>query len=195
MFYRFAHIVVGVIYRIIYRFKVTGRENIPEGSALICANHSSMSDPIIIALALKRTDRTRFMGKAELFKIFGLKQIITALGAFPVHRGVSDMTAIRKSLDMLKQGDKVLIFPHGHRFTDGGEDKAMKNGASMLAFHSGAPLLPVYLSVGRKVFINKIQVVFGRPFYAVKQPGVKSSGQYAALAERLKEEIYAIKPN
>jgi 1-acyl-sn-glycerol-3-phosphate acyltransferase len=195
MFYKFAHVVVGFIYRVLYRFKVTGRDNIPGGGVLICANHSSLSDPIIIALALRRKDRPRFMGKAELFRIFGLKQIITALGAYPVHRGVSDMAAIRTSLEILKKGQNVLIFPQGHRFADGGEEKAMKNGAAMLAFHSGAPLLPVYLSVGRKLFINKIRVVFGNPFYAKKEPGVKSSVQYAALAERLKEEIYALKPD
>jgi 1-acyl-sn-glycerol-3-phosphate acyltransferase len=195
MFYKFGHIVVGVIYRLLYRLTVHGRENVPEGGSLICVNHSSMSDPIVIALALKCKDRPRFMAKKELFKIFGLKQIITALGAYPVDRGASDMSAIRKTLDILKRGQNVLIFPHGHRFTDGGEANAMKNGAAMMAFHSGAPLLPAYLTVGRKVFINKIQVVFGKPFYAVKQPGMKSSEQYAAIGERLKEEIYALKPN
>jgi 1-acyl-sn-glycerol-3-phosphate acyltransferase len=193
MFYRFAHIVVGLLYRLLFRFKVFGRENVPEGSVIICVNHSSMSDPIIAALALSRKDRLRFMGKAELFKIFGLKQIISALGAYPVDRGASDMSAIRTSLDILKKGQKLLIFPHGHRFVDGGEEQAMKNGAAMLALHSGAPLLPVYLSVGRKVFVNRIYIVFGKPFRAEKKPGVKSSELYSQIAERLKEEIYALK--
>jgi len=65
----------------------------------------------------------------------------------------------------------------------------------MLAFHSGAPLLPAYLTAGRRVFFDKIQVVFGKPFNVEQKPGVKSSELYAALAERLKEEIYALKPN
>ena len=194
MFYKFAHAVVGVIYRLLYRFKVYGRENVPGGAALVCVNHSSMADPVLVALALKRKDRPRFMGKMELFKIFGLKQLITALGAYPVERGVSDMAAIRTTLDILKAGDKVLIFPQGHRILEDGEAAAMKNGAAMLAFRSGAPLLPAYLSVGRKVFVNKIQIVFGKPFFAEKQPGGRSSEQYAALAGRLRQEIYALKP-
>ncbi|MDR0325604.1 MAG: 1-acyl-sn-glycerol-3-phosphate acyltransferase [Oscillospiraceae bacterium] len=194
MFYKFAHVVVGAIYRLLYRFRVTGREHVPEGGALVCVNHSSMADPVIIALALKRKDRPRFMAKMELFKIFGLKQLITALGAYPVERGVSDMSAIRKTLDILKSKNKVLIFPQGSRIINDAEAAAMKNGAAMLAFRSGAPLLPVYLSVGRKVFINKIQVAFGKPFLAEKQPGGKSSEQYAELAERLRREIYALKP-
>jgi 1-acyl-sn-glycerol-3-phosphate acyltransferase len=193
MFYKFAHVVVGFLYRILYRFKVDGRENLPEGPALLCVNHSSLADPVIIALALSRKDRPRFMAKMELFKIFGLKQLITALGAFPVERGVGDMAAIRTTLDILKGGQKVLVFPQGRRIANDDEDAAMKNGAAMLAFRSGAPLLPTHLSVGRKVFFNKIQIVFGKPFYAEKQPGVKNSEQYAALIERLRQEIYALK--
>jgi 1-acyl-sn-glycerol-3-phosphate acyltransferase len=193
MFYKIVHILVGALYRILYRFKVDGRENLPAGAALICVNHSSLADPVIIALALSRKDRPRFMAKMELFRPFGFKQIITALGAYPVERGVSDMAAIRTTLDILKEGQKVLIFPHGSRIINDDEAAAMKNGAAMLAFRSGAPLLPTYLSVGRKVFFNKIRIVFGKPFYAVKQPGSKSSEQYAALAERLRQEIYALK--
>ncbi|MDR0293482.1 MAG: 1-acyl-sn-glycerol-3-phosphate acyltransferase, partial [Oscillospiraceae bacterium] len=133
------------------------------------------------------------MAKTELFKIFGFKQLIVALGAYPVERGVSDMGAIKSTLRFLKEGSKVLIFPHGHRFIGGGEAEAMKAGAALLAFHSGAPLLPVYLSEGRKCFINRIDVVFGAPFLAEKQSGVKTSEQHAAVAERLQREIYALK--
>jgi 1-acyl-sn-glycerol-3-phosphate acyltransferase len=187
-------VIVGFIYRLLYRFRVSGLENIPEGEALICANHSSLSDAVIMALALRRKDRPRFIAKAELFKVFLLGRIISALGAYPVDRGKSDMAAIRTSLEILKQGKKLLIFPHGHRFTDGGEESAMKNGAAMLAFYSNAPLVPSYLSVGRKVFISKITVVFGKPFVAEKQEGLKSKENYKLLAEKLRNEIYALKP-
>jgi 1-acyl-sn-glycerol-3-phosphate acyltransferase len=194
MFYKCAHLVVGFVYKIFYRFKIIGRENVPQGAALVCVNHSSMADPVLMALALKRNDRPRFMAKKELFKRFPLKQLITFLGAFPVDRGASDMTAIRTSLDILKDGQKLLIFPQGTRVLSDDEAAAMKNGASMLAFRSGAPLLPAYLTVGRKVFFNRIIVVFGKPFNAEKQPGVKSSELYASLAGRLRQEIYALKP-
>jgi 1-acyl-sn-glycerol-3-phosphate acyltransferase len=194
MFYRFVRCALSVIYRLLYRFSVGGRENVPDGAALICVNHSSLADPILVAMALKVKDRPRFMAKLELFKIFGLKQLITALGAYPVERGASDMGAIRTTLDILKRGEKVLIFPQGTRIIGDDEAAAMKNGAAMLAFRSGAPLVPAYLSVGRKVFINKIHMVFGKPFIAEKQPGGKSSEQYEAIAGRLRREIYALKP-
>lgn len=161
---------------------------------MICVNHSSLADPIIIALALKKKNRPRFMAKIELFKIFGLKQLIVALGAYPVERGASDMSAIRTTLEILKKEEKVLIFPQGTRVIGDDERAALKSGAAMLAFRSGAPLLPAYLSVGRKVFSDRIQVVFGKPFYAEKEKGGKSSEQYEVIAGRLRREIYALKP-
>jgi 1-acyl-sn-glycerol-3-phosphate acyltransferase len=193
MLYAFGHAVVGFIFRVLYRIKVTGREFIPEGAALVCVNHSSMADPVIMALVMKRGDRLRFMGKKELFTIPVFNRLITALGAYPVDRGGSDMTAIRTTLDTLKNGRKVLIFPHGTRIADDDEAAAMKNGAAMFAARSGAPILPVYLSVGRKVFWHKVTVTFGRPFEAETQPGGKRSEQYAALAERIRGSIYALK--
>jgi 1-acyl-sn-glycerol-3-phosphate acyltransferase len=195
MFYRFVHTVVSVIYRLFYRFSVTGGENVPPGAALICVNHSSLADPILVSIALKKKDRPRFMAKIELFRIFGLKQLITALGAYPVERGVSDMGAIRTTLDILKRGEKVLIFPQGTRVVSNDDIAAMKNGAAMLAFRSGAPMVPAYLTVGRTVFKSKIRVSFGTPFYAEKQAGIKSSVQYETIAERLRSEIYALRGN
>ena len=192
MFYKIAHIVLGGIFRLLYRLRVTGAENVPKGAALVCVNHSSLADPVLVALALPRKDRPRFMAKSELFRFFGLRWLITALGAYPVDRGASDMAAIRTTLDILKRDEKVLIFPQGTRTVGDDEGAAMKNGAAMLAFRSGAPLLPAYLSVGRKVFLNRIELVFGKPFRAEKLPG-KSSEQYEAIARRLRDEIYALK--
>ncbi len=192
IFYRFAHILVGGIYRLLYRLRVAGRENVPEGGALVCVNHSSLADPVVVALALKVRDHPRFMAKAELFKIFGFGRLIRKLGAFPVERGASDMAAIKTSLKTLKEGGKVLIFPHGRRILGDGEAEAMKAGAAMLAFRSGMPLLPVYVTPGRKCFINRIEVIFGKPFFAEKTDGSRAD-QYAALSDRLHREIYSLK--
>ncbi|MDR1669438.1 MAG: 1-acyl-sn-glycerol-3-phosphate acyltransferase [Oscillospiraceae bacterium] len=192
IFYRFAHLAVGGLYRLLYRLRIVGREHVPEGGVIVCVNHSSLADPVLVALALKPRDHPRFMAKAELFRIFGFNWLIKKLGAFPVERGTSDITAIKGSLQFLKEGSKVLIFPHGRRVESDEEAAAMKAGAAMLAFRSGAPILPVYLSPGRKCFVNRIEVIFGEPFFAEKTDGSRVE-QYAAVSERLRREIYALK--
>ncbi|MDR1693124.1 MAG: 1-acyl-sn-glycerol-3-phosphate acyltransferase, partial [Oscillospiraceae bacterium] len=179
IFYRFAHALVHLVFGLLYRFKVHGRENVPEGGALICVNHSSLADPVLVALALKVEDHPRFMAKAELFKIFGFQWLITKLGAYPVERGASDMTAIKTTLSVLREGRKVLIFPQGRRVLRDGENVPLKDGAAMLAAHSDKPLLPVYLTPGRKPIVNKIELVFGKPFSVQK-------GERSGVSDRLR---------
>ncbi len=101
MLYSLARAVVYFIYILLYRFRVSGRENVPPGGAIVCANHTSLADPVLVALALKTKDRPYFMAKAELFKkpVFG--GLIRFLGAFPVERGTSDLGAIKHTLRLL----------------------------------------------------------------------------------------------
>ena len=50
-FYRFLYMVFAPVFRLFYRIKVTGVENIPVGACVVCANHTSMLDPIFAAIA------------------------------------------------------------------------------------------------------------------------------------------------
>ena len=80
--------------RALYRVRVIGAENLPaEGGCLLCSNHTSMRDVVVLAAALPR--QPRYMAKKELFKIPLLSQLIRALGAFPVDRGGADVSSIK----------------------------------------------------------------------------------------------------
>lgn len=191
MFYKVAHVILSALFFLLFRFRVTGRENVPQGGVLLCGNHSSLSDPVFVALALSAKDQPCFMGKAELFKIFGLGWLIRKLGAFPVERGASDLGAIKKSLSLLSAGRKLLIFPQGRRVQK--EDAmALKAGAAMLAARSGVPILPLYITEGRKIFINRVEVIIGKPFAAEKKPGQGRAEAYEMISNRLMEEILSL---
>ena len=100
--------------RALYRVRVIGAENLPaEGGCLLCSNHTSMRDVVVLAAALPR--QPRYMAKKELFKIPLLSQLIRALGAFPVDRGGADVSSIKKSIAMIEGGEVVSVFPQGHR--------------------------------------------------------------------------------
>ena len=52
------------------RLRVEGLENVPkEGPVLLCPNHSSNWDPILLICALGREANLQIMGKNQLFKI------------------------------------------------------------------------------------------------------------------------------
>ena len=191
MLYACVRAVVYFVYIIVYRFRVSGRENVPPGGTLVCANHTSLSDPILIALALTVGNRPFFMAKAELFKISLFGNLLRQLGAFPVERKISDLGAVKRTLNLLKQGHKVLMFPQGTRIPEA-EITDIKSGAAMLALRTGCPILPVFITPGRKMFINRIEISFGSPFVPEKKPEQDKSEAYAEISSRLAYEIQSL---
>ena len=88
-FYFFWRAVLLPFFKLIYRMKYIGRENVPENGAYILAsNHRLATDPIMLGMGLKR--QVLFMAKEELFKNKFISWFLRKLGAFPVSRGKAD---------------------------------------------------------------------------------------------------------
>lgn len=135
---------IAPLLRIFFRFQANHTEYLPkEGPVVICCNHTSMKDPLYLSLAMKR--QVFYMAKAELFENKFVSKIITALGAFPVHRGQGDSGAMDISHQILRQGKVLGIFIEGTRSKDGSLGKP-KSGAVMLAHMAHAPVLPVCIT-------------------------------------------------
>lgn len=164
--------------------RVVGKGNIPKGSAIVCANHSSNFDPMMMALYFGMKNKLYFMAKAELLKIPILGPLLKAAGVFPINRDKNtDIKAIRTAMKHLRNGNKVMIFPQGTRVLEG-EYVAAKSGAVRIAAKLNVPILPVSLNPGRKAFrINNM--VIGEP-YCVKVPEDRN---YEPLSEELLDKI------
>ncbi len=188
MFYKIAHAILRVIWLVLYRLKVTGLSNVPPGAAILCGNHSSLADPVILAIALKPEDQPRFMAKKELFSFRPFAFLITALGAFPVDRGKADLGAVKKSLDILRCGKKLMVLPQGTRVHEG-EAAEIKNGAAMLASRSGAPLVPVHIGEGRKPIFNRTRVDFGSPIDFVYEGRKPTPEEYKKVMDEVMDKV------
>lgn len=159
-FYRFARGLLSIIFRLIYRFEVTGIENIPEkGRAILCSNHTSVLDPIVLGISIKRP--ISFMAKKELFKNPLIAKLLKTLTAFPVDREGSDLSAIRNSIDVLKMERILGIFPEGTR-TKKIDLESAKPGVSLIAYKGKSPVIPVFIKSNYKLF-SKIDVYIGEP--------------------------------
>ncbi len=166
-FYSVARKCLGGFFRCLYRVKITGLENEPmEGPVVVCANHLSDHDVIVLASSLKR--QVRFFAKAELFKVPVLKQLITALGAFPVDRKVAANAAasIKTTLGFLENGEMIGLYPQGTRHP--GVDPrttSVKGGIGMIAYHSKATILPVCIrtKTWKVKFFRRTYVTVGKP--------------------------------
>jgi len=161
--YYVAIFLVRVAYSIWYNLKFEGKENIPRGeSAIYTSNHRTYADPPLVVLGVNR--RFSFMAKEELFKNKFFAWLIRSFGAFPVSRGKGDSTAIDTSIEVLKKGRNLIIFPEGTRSKDGKVGKG-KTGAALVAAKSGAKVVPVGIVFeGEKLrFRTKIRVIYGKP--------------------------------
>ncbi len=159
-FYKFAMAVVKGFYRVAFRIRIEGIENIEKDRAfVVCANHKSLLDAPLLAVCLPL--EIKFMAKEELFrnKLFG--SMLRAFGAFPVKRGKSDIGALKAAIGILKGGERLGIFPEGTRSPKGYMNKG-KSGAALIAIKAKADILPVGICGSYRPF-SKMTVRIGKP--------------------------------
>lgn len=160
-FYRNIINVVRVIFLFYLRIEIKGKENIPkEGAFIVCANHRSMLDAVVLALKFDR--QIHFLGKAELFKNKLFKWIFTKLEVIPTKRHEVDLNVIRQANKVLKEGKILGIFPEGTRVRTG-KLAEFEPGTSMLAIRNKVDVLPVMIH-GKYGFMRKIIINVGKPF-------------------------------
>jgi len=158
-FYAFARALLRALFTVVYPLNMLGAENLPaSGPAILCGNHLSLLDPPAAGVAVRRP--VRFMGKKELFQIPFVRAVLRALGGFPVDRGNADMAAVRASLDILKEGGVLGIFPQGGRDLTGG--RAMETGVALIALKSGAAVVPMRILHRFRPF-RRNTLVIGKP--------------------------------
>ncbi len=139
--YQFIRLLLLAIFKIFFRIKVKGKENMPDqGGVIVMSNHISAFDPPLLAAIFSRP--VRFMAKKELFENPVIRFVLFLADAFPVDRSKNDITAVKKALSVIKEQEVLGLFPEGTRHPEGklGNPKA---GSVMLAIKSGAPILPV----------------------------------------------------
>ena len=191
-FYRVCYRLVSALSFVFCRLRVIGKDNIPDGAAMVCANHSSIIDPFLIALAFGIEHQMHIIAKIELFRIPVVSQILNKLGMISVDRGVLDAASVKTTLSYLKNGEKVVIFPEGTRTS---EDDAIsaKAGAVKTVERTGVPLVPLFIP-RKKALFGGISVVIGMPYYIEKQTQKRTLDEYTRLSETLMEKIKSLNP-
>ena len=186
--YRFFYAIVWPFVMLFYPMKFIGRENIPEGGALVCANHSAAVDPFFLAFALGRKKRICAMAKESLLNIFFVGKVLKLIGTFGVRRGASDIHAVKYALEELKKGEYVVIFPEGTRVKSR-EEGEPKTGAAMLACRTGVNVLAVYIPMKKKPFrINRVYI--GKPYIMIPEGKRATSKDYDTFTADLMDRIY-----
>ena len=187
MIYNFAVVMLRVMYKLLFRLEATGIQHVPkEGGVILASNHISNFDPPTIGILLDR--KVHFMAKKELFEVWGFGWLITQLGAFPVKRGGVSKESIKNSLNILRSGKIMGIFPEGSRHDQGDG----KKGAASFALRSDVAIVPVAIVGSYKLF-RKVRVIYGEPLDLIKYKENPSPDNVDLLTAELMNRIEELK--
>lgn len=158
--YNFAAVLVKWFVNTVFRIEVFGEENIPEsGACMVCINHISAWDPLVVGLSVKR--QIRFLAKNELFSIPVVGWFIKSMGSIPVKRNSGDIGAMRTALGVFKSGNVLGIFPTGTRERKH-KNAPVKPGVALIAAKSDVPVIPIHIITNYRLF-SRVKIVIGEP--------------------------------
>lgn len=132
-------IVNRAICRLCYGLRSLTPPPLPEtGAVIVVANHTSFSDPLVLAGTAGR--RIRFLMAREFYEHRRLGWVFRAWGCIPVRRGRRDIGAVREVLRALARGEAVAVFPEGG--IDEHREETGYAGVGYLALKTGARIVP-----------------------------------------------------
>jgi 1-acyl-sn-glycerol-3-phosphate acyltransferase len=188
--------VVGLASRVLWKIEFRGVENVPEcGGLIVAANHQTYIDPFWLSLKIKRPMRYLAWSAAFRWPIVG--KCLTWFGAWPLALEGSDPAAIRRSLQWLREGGAVVIFPEGGRSTSSGSLERFKAGAVRLALEADVPILPVTIKGGNRIWppgwrfprTGKVVVTYHPLYHAEQSPEEETRACARRESERLAQVI------
>ncbi len=164
--------IVKCFTRCIFRVQINGAQNIPDsGDCMICANHISMWDPVILYCFMPR--RIHFVAKQETKKVPVVGWILTKINCIFINRESVDLGAMRQSLKTLSSGNVLGIFPTGTREKKN-PNAEPKSGCALLAAKAGTRVVPIGINATYKPF-SKVIVNIGEAMDFSQFKGEKCS--------------------
>jgi len=146
------------IFDLLYRVEKIDLHKVPRnGKFIICSNHISYLDPVVIGAYIPRC--VYFMAKKELYNNKFLSSLVTFLNAFPVERQAFNRKVFSISFEVLKDKNVLGLFPEGTRSTDG-VLRGGKKGIGFIAAASNTPIIPVAISGTNKIIQNPHKRIF-----------------------------------
>lgn len=197
MFVKLVRNITSFILETFYNLKIVGIEKVPaDGGLIFACNHLSNIDPPVIEIALHKVRQARFVAKKELFKVPVVGYIFREQRYIPIDRKMpgGDLKALRLSVDAVKKGDCVVVFPQGTRSKDGNPSPP-KVGIGFLACKTGAPVICARIfETGKFPFSRNLVLVIGNMLKYGDMPECENSKQaYRNLSSKIMSEILSIK--
>ncbi len=184
-----------------FHLKTRGFENLPEkGPYLLCSNHQSYIDPLVMAAALPwRLFRDAFaLGTSEIFGRGFMRRLARWLRVVVLDPDANLLPAMRAGAFGLSRGRILVLYPEGERSNDG-SPRIFRKGAAILSIHTQAPIVPIAIEGFYDAWprhekfprFTNLQLVFGKP---IQPPPVDEASEtsYEWLTSELKSRVVAM---
>jgi len=187
---------LGFLWRVLFKMRYRGTAQIPQtGGLIIAANHQTYIDPFWLGVPIRRP--LRFLAWDAAFDWPLVGKLLGLFGAWPLQIERGDPAAIRRTLQWLKDGGAVVIFPEGGRARADGKLDRFKAGAVRLALEAGVPILPVTIRGGNKVWargrhiprLAEVEIIYHPLFHVDQRPDEETRKCARRETERLAEII------
>jgi 1-acyl-sn-glycerol-3-phosphate acyltransferase len=195
--YRTVSTMVLVVAKVLCRIEIVGKENVPKhGPYVMAPVHRSNVDFALVSVVTRR--RMRYMAKDSLWKSRLLGWFVGTLGAFPVRRGSADREALHTCIELIEQGEPLVMFPEGTR-RSGPVVEELFDGPVYVAGRTQVPIIPVGIGGSEAMMPRgskllrpvKLTLVVGAP---IAPPVATDAGRVSRravkeLTEKLRIEV------
>ena len=188
VFYDLCREAVLLYFRVVHRLKRVDVLKVPPtGPVLLVANHGSFYDPPAVGCGIRHR-QSDYLARASLFKFKPFGWLIAQLNSTPIKQGAGDAGAMKATIEKMKHGRLMLVFPEGSR-NEAGEVGEFQRGIAVLLKRAHCQVVPVgvagaYEAWPRKQklpvpFRDKIVVCYGDP---ISSDELMQEGTEAALS-------------
>jgi 1-acyl-sn-glycerol-3-phosphate acyltransferase len=181
-------------------YRVVGKEKLVglEGGLLIVSNHVSFLDPPLVGIAFD--EGIHYFARKTLFDSPIANFLFTRCNAIPVNQDKPEVSSLKRVIALLRDGEKVVIFPEGERSLDGVMNMTAQPGVGLIVTKADVPILPVRLfgpekalpRGSKKLEKYPVTLVVGdviRPENLVGDLSLPTKERYEGIARRVMEEI------
>ena len=188
----FLRVLLYPIHWLIFPFRLHGHKKVGPGACIYVSNHYCLWD--VFYPAHTTWEGVHFLAKEPILHAPVLGYFARRVGVIGAMRDGSDVRTIMDSMKVLKNGEKISLFPEGTRNKK--SDEAVlpfHGGAAMLAIKTKTPIVPMVICNRPKVF-RMTHVVVGEPIELTEYYGKKLSAEdYAHADEKLAELLYGMR--
>ena len=199
---RVLRFLIRILLKLIARFEIRGKENVPlTGGMILAGNHLGILDILMVYFGIDRTDL--FIPVAEKFEKIGwIRWLAKYMNFLFVDRFNPDLKAIRKIIALMEDGKCLVIAPEGTRSLTGSLNEG-KPGVAYLAARSGFPVIPIAITgtADKAVLENVIRfrkshitLTGGKPFIIPPLPNQDRDVTLQKYTDEIMCQIAALLP-